>query len=162
MELVTVYNLSFTFGHEFTKLSLLRLCMSWHKDVPELILIPDFRVGLLKFSDTFQVQTAIVNLDGAPFLGKALCVNAGPPLFCQRKYIYSYFPTNVLYFKNLSLRELVIIRRLKGVIATSMYLKNEWLVVIKDSFLAWRIQKIFYEQRRRESMPNAVFFWKEI
>lgn len=158
MELITLYNLSFTFGHEFTMLSLLRLCMSRHKGVPELILIPDFQLGLLKFSDTFQVQTAIVNLDGTPFLGKTLYAKAGPPPFYPRKYIYSCFPTNILYFKNLNLRELVFIRGLKGVITTNMNIKDEWLVVIKDSFLAWRIQKLFFEQRRRESTPNPIYF----
>lgn len=158
MEYVTVYNLCFPFGRDFTELSLRRLCKSTHNCLPDVICFVDYNIGLLLYSDALEVQNAVVNLDGVSFCGRVIRVNVGLPPFHLKKFMHSFLPTSILYFKSLTFNQFIFIKRLNGVVATEFDATRGCLVKTKDAFIGWVIQKFLLLQEGRESSePVGIF-----
>lgn len=158
MELVTIYNLSFPFGVEFTELSLLRLCKCVHRELPEVYGFFDYNIFFLRYSDPFELQNAIVYFDGYPLFGKSLRATAGPPPFYSKAFMRSLLPTRFLHVKTLTLDQFISIRQMNGTVTTQFDGFNNCLILMKDPFFSWIIQTFVLSRVIKTRKGSPLFF----
>lgn len=158
MNFLTVVNVAFPFGAEFSRLSLKRVLASKGIVPNDILLDIGSSRALVSCKDSFSTQVSVLAIDGFVLFGKVLqCFVGAAPFIGTSEYFITHHPTSILLVKNVSLLNILIWSRRVGGVRTVVPISWSDCVVVTDGVTrAKAVRKLLVDKIEGESL--CIFF----
>lgn len=154
MDFLTITNVAFPFGVEFSRLSLKRILVSKGIIPDDILLDIGSSTALVSCKDSFSTQVSVITIDGLILFGQVLrCCIGAAPFIGASKYFITHHSSSILFVKQFSLLEVLLwARRMKGVITVIPITSSDGVVVTESIATAVEIRNFLIDKFSSEGV----------